>query len=253
MSRDTDAGKGDAFPETADIETASNGYAARFAGPVGEWMLSVQERLALACLEEGGGAKILDVGGGHGQLAGPLCESGYVVTVTGSSEVCGRRVDDLVRNGRCRFEVVNTLEMPYDDSSFDHVVCFRLITHCERWQEVVKELCRVARKSVIIDYPTSQSLNAIAPKLFAAKKKIEKNTRTWRLFRHQELEDEFGKYGFTVQQRSGQFFLPMVLHRTLGCRRVSQMLEGICRRVGLTGLWGSPVVVKAARDYESRG
>ena len=31
-----------AFPETADVETSSDDYARRFAGPVGEWFLERQ-------------------------------------------------------------------------------------------------------------------------------------------------------------------------------------------------------------------
>ena len=55
--------------ETADIETSSDGYAARFAGPVGEWMLEIQETITVALLPKTPSATILDVGGGHGQLA----------------------------------------------------------------------------------------------------------------------------------------------------------------------------------------
>jgi hypothetical protein len=123
------------------------------------------------------------------------------------------------------------------------VLCFRLLTHCERWPELVRELCRVARQGVIVDYPTSQSLNAIAPALFGAKKKFEKNTRTWALFRHRQVLDEFAKHGFVPAEIRKQFFLPMVLHRMLKSRALSAGLEGICRALGFTRLWGSPVIV----------
>jgi hypothetical protein len=105
----------------------------------------------------------------------------------------------------------------------------------------------VAAKTVIADYPTSQSLNRIAPALFGAKKKFEKNTRTWTLLRHKEVLGEFERQGFCLHRRQAQFFLPMVLHRVLRNRRVSVVLEGLCRGVGLTGLWGSPVIVRMVR------
>ena len=41
-----------AFPETADVETSSDAYAARFSGPAGAWMLSVQERIVLRFMKE---------------------------------------------------------------------------------------------------------------------------------------------------------------------------------------------------------
>ena len=86
-------------------------------------------------------------------------------------------------SGACEFVVGNVLALPFPDKSFDVVLCFRLLTHCERWPELVRELCRVARCAVIVDYPTGQSLNAIAPALFGAKQKYERNTRHWMLFR----------------------------------------------------------------------
>ncbi len=112
----------------------------------------------------------------------------------------------------------------------------------------MRELCRVARQGVIVDYPTGQSLNAMAPALFGAKKRFEKNTRTWALFRHRQVLDEFAKNGFVPAVTKKQFFLPMVLHRMLKSRTLSAVLEAVCRALGLTRLWGSPVIVRMAAD-----
>ena len=65
------------FPETADIETSSDEYASRFSGEIGEWFLKVQEDATLGILAPFTQAKILDVGGGHGQLTGALIENNY--------------------------------------------------------------------------------------------------------------------------------------------------------------------------------
>jgi len=35
-----------------------------------------------------------------------------------------------------------------------------------------------------------------------------------------------------------------VLHRMLKCRGLSAFLEGACRALGLTRLWGSPVIIE---------
>jgi 2-polyprenyl-3-methyl-5-hydroxy-6-metoxy-1,4-benzoquinol methylase len=234
--------------ETADIETSSDGYAARFAGPVGVWMLAVQEKMTIAMLVDSPGASILDVGGGHGQLAGPLCTRGFPVTVLGSDDSCRRRIDGLVGSGACRFVVGNVVALPFPDRSFDIVMSFRLLPHCVAWPTLVAELSRVARGSVIVDYPTSEGLNAIAPALFGAKKKLEGNTREWRLFRHSEIDDEFAKHGFILKTREKQFFLPMVLHRALRCRSLSAALEAVCRGLGLTRRWGSPVIAEYRRQ-----
>ncbi|MFA5044006.1 MAG: NAD-dependent epimerase/dehydratase family protein [Kiritimatiellia bacterium] len=237
----------DAFPETADIETASDDYAGRFAGAVGAWMLKIQEIAVLDLLKEHPGVAVLDVGGGHGQLAGPLCREHYPVTVVGSAEVCRRRIAAFVDARQCRFQAADILKLPFADRSFDTVLCFRLVTHCARWEELIGELCRVAARAVIVDYPTSQSLNRAAPRLFGAKKKLEGNTRAFRLFRHDEIAGAFARHSFVPGRRSGQFFLPMVLHRRLKCRPLSAALEGLLRQIGLVRRWGSPVVLEMRR------
>lgn len=242
------------FSEPADIETASDDYARRFAGQVGEWMLNIQTSIVLRFLRQesawhakGVISTILDVGGGHGQLAVPLCREGFAVTVVGSADSCGRRIAGMIDSGICRFQVTDLLQLPYPAKSFDAVICFRLATHCERWQILLSELCRVARTAVIIDYPTSQSVNIAAGKLFGAKKRLEGNTRTFQLFRHDEIKEEFTAHGFSIEERESQFFLPMVLHRRLKCVRLSAWLEDKCKYYGLTRKWGSPVIIKAVR------
>jgi ubiquinone/menaquinone biosynthesis C-methylase UbiE len=236
--------KPSAYPETADVETSSDGYAARFAGPVGEWMLGVQESIALSWIRESAPASILDVGGGHGQVAIPLARAGFPVTVLGSDPVCVKRIEKEVQADKIEFLTGNVIALPFPDKSFDVVISVRLLPHCERWPELVKELCRVARKSVIVDYPVESKL---ASALFNAKKKLEGNTRTWLSFRREILRAEFEKNGYKLKRRTGQFFLPMVLHRSLKCRTASTFLEGICRGLGLTRCWGSPMLVEMIR------
>lgn len=238
------------FPETADIETASAGYAARFAGPIGVWMLARQERLTLAALRAADVRTVLDVGGGHGQLARPLAAAGYEVTVLGSAERCADRIRDLVQAGRCRFEVGNVIALPFPDQHFDAAVSVRLLPHCERWPILIQELCRVARTWVVVDYPLRSGLNALAPWLFEAKRRVEKNTRTWRNFSHAEVRDAFAQAGFRPASREGQFLWPMVLHRALRSPGVSAALEWLPARLGLTARWGTPVIAAFRRGVD---
>lgn len=238
-------------PETADVETSSDDYASRFAGKTGEWMLKVQGGIAMSFLKDIPNATVLDVGGGHGQIATPLSRNGFKVTVLGSDESCKQRIEGLVDNGKCGFKTGNVIDLPFPDRSFDVCISFRLLTHCAQWQKLVAELCRVAERSVIVDYPTSQSLNRIAPLLFGAKKRIEGNTRTWTLFRHADIRKQFGDNAFVPSHKKAQFFLPMVFHRALKCRALSAALEDICAALGLTHLWGSPVIMRADRGEKS--
>lgn len=236
------------YPETADIESSSDAYAQRFAGATGAWMLAVQERLCLGLIGSWGTElEILDVGGGHGQLAIPLTREGHRVTVLGSAPECEHRIRSITETGAATFAVGNVIALPFPDQAFDVVISFRLVTHCGQWEQLIAELCRVARKAVLVDYPTGQSVNAIAPALFEAKKKVEVDTRSWRLFRHEEIRQAFAAQGFQPAGLRKQFFLPMVVHRMLKCQPVSAALEGVCRGLHLTAWAGSPVIAAFKR------
>jgi SAM-dependent methyltransferase len=170
------------------------------------------------------------------------------VTVLSSDESCRHRIDDLVQRGRCTFMTGDVVALPFPDRSFDVSLSFRLLTHCTRWPVLVRELCRVARHSVIVDYPTSQSLNAVAPSLFSAKQRLEGDTRRWTLFRHEDVTRAFADCGFRLHSRRGQFFLPMVLHRAMRCRLLSTTMEKAATACGLSARWGSPVIVRMDRQ-----
>lgn len=237
------------FPETADIETSSAGYAARFAGPIGQWMLARQEKIVLDFLRKTGAKTVLDVGGGHAQLAKPMADAGFDVTVLGSAQICAERLAGLIEENRCRFVVGNVIALPFPDKSFDAVVSVRLLPHCERWQELIQEFARVAKHVVIVDYPLASGLNKLAPWLFDAKKKMEKNTRVWRNFSHPEVSDAFTLSGYAPLARRGQFFCPMVIHRTLKTPALSTLLEFFPKATGLTNHLGTPVLAAFHRPH----
>jgi 2-polyprenyl-3-methyl-5-hydroxy-6-metoxy-1,4-benzoquinol methylase len=240
------------FPETADIETSSEDYARRFAGKVGDWFLKVQTDATLHMLAQGRaavrpGASILDVGGGHAQTASALVDSGYRLTVLGSAEVCAARLQPWLQSGRCQFKVGNILDLPYPDQSFDVVLSYRLLPHVTAWQPYLAELARVARQAVILDYPEVRSINYIAPALFRFKKRLEGNTRPYTCFRQSQLAEVFARSGFEPAERRAEFFLPMVLHRKLGQPALSAAMEKVFRALGLSALFGSPVILKMVR------
>ena len=163
--------------EDADVESSSEMYARRFAGPVGQWFLQLQARLTLQCLAGlPAGSTVLDVGGGHAQLAPPLLEAGYRVTVVGSDVSCGARLLPLTSEGRCTFDVADLLALPYPDRAFDAVLCFRMLAHSIDWTRLVRELCRVARHRVVVDYPARRSVNVASEALFKLKSSVERGT-----------------------------------------------------------------------------
>jgi SAM-dependent methyltransferase len=234
--------------EDADVHSASPEYARRFAGAVGAWFLDVQARTTLALLAPWPAASVLEVGGGHGQLTGPLLQAGYGVTVHGSAAVCAEGVRPWLGAG-ASFVEGPLLHLPWPDGAFDVVLAFRLLPHVTRWRDLVGELCRVARRAVIADYPTSRSVNVVSESFFGMKKGVEGNTRPFRVFGEGEIETAFAERGFRTSARRPQFLFPMALHRALGLVVVAKTLEGAAGLSGMTRLLGSPVI----RRWERRG
>jgi SAM-dependent methyltransferase len=237
--------------EDADVETSSEAYARRFSGGVGNWFLDVQARATLELLSALGPARrlrIVDVGGGHAQLAGPLADAGHDVTVVGSNDGCRARVQDLVDKNRVSFAAADLLRLPFEARSFDVALAFRLLPHVARWRDLVAELCRVAARAVIVDYPSRRSVNAIAAPLFGMKKRVEGDTRPFAVFADADVSGAFAANGFTVRETRRQFAVPMAVHRALGVAGASRAVEGAARAFGLTSLVGSPVIAEAFRS-----
>jgi SAM-dependent methyltransferase len=233
--------------EDADVETSSEAYARRFSGEVGGFFLSVQAQATLDLLRPFAPARVVDVGGGHGQLAGPLAIAGHYVMVVGSRESCRARVESLVLGGQVRFQAADLLQLPFAARAFDVALAFRLLPHVARWRELVAELCRVAARAVIVDYPTTRSVNAVAGPLFGMKKRVEGDTRPFAVFADADIEDAFAANGFRVATRRPQFAVPMALHRAMGIASLSRGIERVARAAGVTARVGSPVIVRADR------
>ena len=190
---------------------------------------------------------MLDVGGGHGQVTGPLVEAGYAVSVLGSDPACEARVREWTSSGRARFLAADLLAPGLPERSFDVVLSLRLLPHVRRFPDLVATLARLAKTAVVVDYPTSRSVNALSGALFGLKRGVEGDTRPFTVFADREIEDAFAAHGFRPAARRPQFALPMALYRALGSAGVARACEGASRALGLTRAFGSPVVLRLER------
>ena len=237
--------------ERPDIETSSPEYARRFSGQAGRYFLTIQEQAVSRLLSGRSGFSVLDVGGGHGQLVPLFMRLGCSLTSYGSDETTHEGVRARYPDSGIHFASGSVLDLPYAGRTFDVVVAIRLISHIQEWERLIDELCRVARFSVLIDYPSWYSLNALTPLLFAVKKRVEGNTRTYTSYTDRSIAEAFGRSGFRVMSVQKQLFLPMVLHRALHGASWLQSTEWAVERVGLTSILGSPVLVRADRVADS--
>ena len=238
-----------------DVVTASEPYARRFHGPVGEYLLEVQRNLVmeLASPNTQGSWRVLEVGGGHAQLTETLLRAGAQVWVQGSSNVCAARLESLQKSypERLHFVKASILSLPFEDREFDTVIAVRLISHAPRYPLVVKEMTRVAKRQVIIDFAPRSSFNLLYPLLYALKRKLEgEMTRPFIRFHPKTFESEFMRAGFAIKSLRRQFFMPMVFHRTLKKVGISKQVEAIFEKLGLTNIFGSPAILLAEREVD---
>lgn len=95
---------------------------------------------------------VLEVGAGEGHLASHLVAlrppQGRFVACDLSLEKVGSRVDP-----RVRFEEASVYNLPYQDDSFDLVICCEVLEHLEDPQRALEELKRVSKQHLIISTP----------------------------------------------------------------------------------------------------
>jgi SAM-dependent methyltransferase len=231
--------------EMSDLDSSTERYALRFAGPAGAYLLQVQTALMLDMLRPWPGARVLDVGGGHAQVAPPLLEAGYDVTVLASCEEALERMRRTVPAARTA--VGDLYDPPFDPMAYDVVVAVRMMAHVRDWRRLVAGLCRVARHAVVVDFPTPTSVNAFAPLLFPAKRYLEHDTRRFATMGRRAVRREFALNGFHSDAAQPQFLLPLAVHRLLNRPALSRALESVADLTLLRRLLGSPIIMRAVR------
>lgn len=235
------------FPNAPDLESSTQEYATRFSGKIGAWFLNRQSE-ATQSLLKGDNLNILDVGGAHGQNIETLRRLGHRITIFSSEGCSTSLIDNALADNLIEYHTGDLLKLPFEDNSYDVVISYRTMSHMENWPEFIAEMSRVAKSRVIIDYPTVYSFNIFYRILFRAKRRIEKNTREFNTFTTKSIAQCFKRNGFELESKFRQFFLPMALHRLFGNPVVSTVTETIFAFVGLTELFGSPLITSFRSD-----
>lgn len=224
-----------------DQESSTRAYAARFSGAVGHWLLAVQDEATRVCLEGVRGA-VLEPGGAHGQNIAVLKALGLRHEILSSPGCTREMIQTALDAGTVTLSEGSFEHFPQGNRSVEVVLSYRMLAHIRDWPRYLAEMCRVADRRVVVDYPTLRSFNILTESLYKLKKGVEQNTRPYRIFAEAELVKAFAEQGFKPVHRVGQFFWPMALHRGLGKPGLSKALETTAGAVGLRHLFGSPVI-----------
>ena len=100
------------------------------------------------------GKSVLDVGCGTGTLLKRLEDTARSVMGVDISPImiaCAKLKGILVQH-------CSIIELPFADSSFDVVCCFKVLPHVECPEAALREMMRVARKHVVFSFYNSHSL-----------------------------------------------------------------------------------------------
>ncbi|MFD2740023.1 class I SAM-dependent methyltransferase [Sulfitobacter aestuarii] len=227
-----------------DIASSTEIYVRRFEGCTGAWLLSVQTEAILSGLSGIVPGYALDIGGGHMQVTPPLLHQGWRVTTLISAPSAGTLL--RARLGLDADIVTGDLDATgFDERSFDAVVAMRMMAHVRDWRAFLVAACARSRDVVIIDFPRSRRVPLISELLFRLKKTFEGDTRAYATMTLAEVSGVLEAQGFEIRERTGQFVLPMVLHRFLKRPRLSRYLERRLRF--LAPSLGSPMILCARR------
>jgi 2-polyprenyl-3-methyl-5-hydroxy-6-metoxy-1,4-benzoquinol methylase len=233
----------------ADPETARTFDDRRFGGPIGELVAETQAAVLIRMAGDIRGRLVLDVGTGTGRAALLLAQSGAEVTGVDASEpmlaVARERARAAGRTITFVHRDAHALEFP--DRSFEVAISLRMLMHSPRWRDALSELCRVATRRVIVDYPSSRSaarLQSISRRIAS---RLGATTEPYRVFADGDITAALGAFGFEVRELHRQFVLPIALHKAIGSRTLTTTVEALLERAGLLRVFGSPVTVIAER------
>ena len=233
----------------ADAATARTFDDRRFGGPIGEMVAGTQARVLANFVGRIDGRGILDVGTGTGRAALVCARGGARVTAVDASEqmLAIARQRAVAEGLSVRFQIGDAHALDFADHSFDVVVGLRLLMHSPKWRRCVAEMCRVADRLVIVDYPSAVSVALIESLARRVTYAVGVRTEPYRVFTHGSVADAFDRCGFRIRSVHRQFVLPIAFHKTLGSRRITVRTEHLLDRIGLLKRLGSPVTLVAER------
>ena len=231
-----------------DVHSSNDSYALRFQGGIGTFFLDIQTREIVNVILGSRAKSVLDVGGGHCQIAKPITDLRLDVTVTGSTDECEQRLRRQLSHDRYTFVKTPLLPLSFETKSFDVCTSIRMMSHLDDWPKLIAELCRVARSAVVIDFSSQTWSRGFSRFLLAAKRSVEPDTRSFLTQSMVEIRREFASHGFHVKRAYRQFAIPMALHRLIGIPQFSRSAESLLRQFRVTKYVGSPVIVTAVPE-----
>jgi ubiquinone/menaquinone biosynthesis C-methylase UbiE len=233
----------------ADPAMAQSFERRRFGGPIGEYVAGSQARVVANMVGRIKDRSIVDVGTGTGRAAILMARGGARVTAVDASEqmleVARKRAAD--EGLKIRFVPGDAHALRFADREFDVAICLRVLMHAPDWQRCLGELCRVAERLVIFDYPAALSAALVESMSRRLVHTLGVRTEAYRVFSGRAIDQALERSHYRVRSVHRQFVMPIQFHKAIGSRKFTIWSEDILDRLGLLRRFGSPVTVVAER------
>lgn len=233
----------------ADPAMARSFESRRFGGPIGEHVAGTQARVLANMVGRIQDRSIVDVGTGAGRAAILMARGGARVTAVDASEqmleVARRRAAE--ERLKIRFLRMDAHALQFANREFDVAICLRVLMHAPDWRRCLAELCRVAERLVIFDYPAAMSAALVESMSRRVLHRLGARTEAYRVFSDRTIRQALGRSHFRVRSVHRQFVMPIQFHRAIGSRKFTIWSEDLLDRAGLLKRLGSPVTVVAER------
>ena len=215
--------------------------------PIEELVASTQARVLANFVGRIQQRRILDVGTGNGRAALVLAHGGADVTAIDPSPEMLAAASERAATGsvRIRFRTGDAHALDFADRAFDVAVALGLLDELGDWQQGLSELCRVAERLVIVDYPSSRTRALLGGNMTSG-------NGAQRGLTDRSVAEAFVRAGFRVRSVHRQFVLPRALHEAIGSRRFTVLVEGFLESIGVNKVIGSPVTLVAERTLITR-
>jgi len=223
----------------------------RYGGPFGQYLENLEVGTYLSMMNPKSEV-ILDLGAGTGKLSIPLIlKSKKVLTVDSSVHML--RVARL-KSHKLNIEIITVISdahcLSFKDRTFDCVVSSRLLMHLIDWKKGIKEICRVSRKELVIDFPSNFSFASLDILFKRIKRFFLPETQVYKNHSIGDVTEEIKKNGFQVVQTRKEFFIPLAFHRWFNHPEFTKKIEKIFRNFYVTKFFGNPITIKAIRKND---
>jgi ubiquinone/menaquinone biosynthesis C-methylase UbiE len=121
------------------------------------------DRMAIRSLLPPQGGCLVEVGAGYGRLADEYRGYREIVLLDASEAHVEAAREQFRDDPRIRVEQGDAYALPFDDGSFDAVVCVRVVHHLEQPAAVFAEFARVLRPGgvLVLEFANKRNLKAI--------------------------------------------------------------------------------------------